>query len=862
MPFQSGVRLGSYEIVAPIGAGGMGEIYRAHDTKLDRDVAIKALPGHLAANPGALARFEREAKAIASLSHPNIVAIFDFGTEGATAYSVTELLDGSTLREKIGTVPPRKAIEYAVQIVRGLAAAHGHGIAHRDLKPENVFVTKDGRVKILDFGLARQAFAFAGADLTASPTLERHTEPGTVLGTVGYMSPEQVRGEAGDHRSDIFSFGAVLYELVSGRRAFQRQTPAETMTAILKEDPPSLVEGAGADVPPGLARVILHCLEKNPAERFQSASDVAFALEALSGLSSSAHTAVNTAPRKSRAALIGLLAIATIAGVAIAFAIGRSTAAPARPVSFLPLTYRPQAIFRALFAPDGKTIVFSAARSADNVELFSLSPDYPEPRSLGLQAAQLLSVSSRSELAILTNAQFRLHRLFVGTLARMPLGGGAPREILEGVREADWSPDGATLAITRVVNGRDRLEFPIGKVLYETSGYVSDLRVSPDGNRVAFFEHPVRFDDRGGVAVVDVSGRKTTLSDGYGALEGLAWSPDGREVLFSGGLSYARFTVRAATLSGQLREALESAGGLTLYDISRDGRWLAARDDINRTMRVKAPGAREDADLSWLERSKPATLSSDGRTLLFTEESGVVGNNYAVALRKTDGSPVVRLGEGTAIDLSPDGKWALAVVPGARDQVFFYPTGAGESRRLDSGPIDHFELSLRGKWFPDNNRVLMCGNEPGHANRCYVLDGRGGPPRAVTPENTQHGFLSPDGNRVFVSSTGPSPGSVVLQIYPLAVGSPQTVTGLDLNDRVVTWSRDGRSLLVARLGSAARLERFDIASRRRESVRLLAPPDMTGALRTANIAVADDVNVYAYSVDRQLSTLFLIQGAR
>src|SRR6266511_2202148 len=241
MPLSAGTRLGSYEILSAIGAGGMGEVYRARDTKLDRDVAIKVLPSQLAENATALARFEREAKAVAALSHPNILSIFDFGTERGVAYAVTELLDGQTLRDAlVSALSSRKAVDSAVQIARGLAAAHAKGIVHRDLKPENVFVTRDGRVKILDFGLARQTIAITGADVTASPTFERHTEPGTVLGTAGYMSPEQVRGEAGDHRSDIFSFGCVLYEMLSGRRAFQSGTAAETMTAILREEPPEL----------------------------------------------------------------------------------------------------------------------------------------------------------------------------------------------------------------------------------------------------------------------------------------------------------------------------------------------------------------------------------------------------------------------------------------------------------------------------------------------------------------------------------------------------------------------------------------------------------------------------------------------
>jgi serine/threonine protein kinase len=557
MSLTAGTHLGSYEIVSLLGSGGMGEVYAARDPKLDRMVAIKILPPQLAEHPDALTRFEREAKAVAALSHPNILAIFDFGREQQTAYAVMELLDGETLRQKLRSpIPPRKVIEYGVQIARGLAAAHDKGIAHRDLKPENVFVTNDGRVKILDFGLARQTRVPAAADVTSPLTVERRTDPGTVMGTVGYMSPEQVRGQAGDQRSDLFSFGAVLYELLTGRRAFQRDTSAETLTAILREDPPEITSASLTGMSPGLVRVILHCLEKNPAERFQSASDIAFALDALttlstaSGLSTGSIPPADEPPVKRRWWGRAAGGVAAGAIVAASFLFGRASVRPSHDVSFTPLTYRQQMIFRALFAPDGRTIVWSSALSGTESELFALSSEFPEPRSLGLRHAQLLSVSSKNELAILTNARFLGHRLFDGTLARTPLGGGAPREVLEHVREADWSPDGENLAIIRDVNGRDRLEFPVGKVLYEASGYLSDLRVSPAGDQVAFFEHPVKFDDRGEVAAVDRAGRKTHLAGEYWGLEGLAWSRDGREVLFSGGLSYAQFKVMASLWPG------------------------------------------------------------------------------------------------------------------------------------------------------------------------------------------------------------------------------------------------------------------------------------------------------------------------
>ena len=324
MALERGARLGVYEIAEPIGAGGMGEVYRARDPRLGRDVAIKVLPVAFSADAGRLARFEHEARAAAALNHPNILSVYDIGRLDQSPYIVSELLEGETLRERIGvpadTLPVRKAVDYAIQLARGLAAAHDKGIVHRDLKPENVFITTDGRVKILDFGLAKLTEAEPAA--TADLATQSKTDPGVVLGTVGYMSPEQVRGASADHRSDIFAFGVVLYEMLCGRRAFRRDSSVETMTAILKEDPPDIAERG---IPPGLTRLVDRCLEKAPAARFQSTHDLAFALEALSsqsGASESIHVKEKaTFGRSNRErlawALVAVLAVGLLAALAI-----------------------------------------------------------------------------------------------------------------------------------------------------------------------------------------------------------------------------------------------------------------------------------------------------------------------------------------------------------------------------------------------------------------------------------------------------------------------------------------------------------------------------------------------------------------
>src|SRR3974390_2439767 len=338
MPLAAGTTLGQYEIRSALGAGGMGEVYRAYDNRLQREVAIKVLPESLTSDPERLRRFEQEARVVAALNHPNILAVYQMATHNGVSYMVTEFLDGETLRERLthAPLPLRKAIDYAVQIAHGLAAAHDRGIIHRDLKPENIFVTKDGRIKILDFGLAklqenphsavRSPHSHAAPD---APTLAESTQPGMVVGTPAYMSPEQVRGEPTDHRTDIFAFGCVLYEMLSGRRAFRRDTPVESMNAVLKEDPPDL-RASHTNIPPAPERVVRRCLEKSPESRFQSAKDLAFGIENAGTASTSDGVgAADLTPKGWRIPRALPWALATFLAAALAFLLIHKPAIPA-----------------------------------------------------------------------------------------------------------------------------------------------------------------------------------------------------------------------------------------------------------------------------------------------------------------------------------------------------------------------------------------------------------------------------------------------------------------------------------------------------------------------------------------------------
>src|SRR5450830_1634119 len=833
----------------------MGEVYRARDTKLDRDVAVKVLPADLANDPGALSRLEREARAVAQLSHPNILAIHDFGRQGEIAYAVMELLEGETLRARLeqGALPARKAVDLAMQMAEGLAAAHEKGIVHRDLKPENVFVTGEGRVKLLDFGLAKRTDPVTGSG-SRLQTVDKHTEPGTVMGTVRYMSPEQVRGEAADHRSDIFSFGVVLYEMLAGRQAFGRDTATESMTAILKEDPPEIAaSGSGPSLT--LQRIVQHCLEKKPGERFQSARDIVFDLGSVSG-SGLASGGTRAVTRRGSRLWLTVIAVAAALGAATvaSYRTGqKKERRSAAGITFRQMSFRPQAIFQAAFMPDGETIVYSAALEGNVPELFVIRPELPQPHPLGLPKTHLLSISSKGELAVLTNARFVRLRLFIGTLARVSLGGTAPREILEGVRQADWSPDGSELAILHLAEGKDRLEFPIGKVLYETAGYLSDLRVSPRGDRIALFEHPKQWDDRGTVILVDRAGKRKVLSGEYWGEEGLSWSQAGDEVLFTASTEGSAQTLYGVDLSGRRRVALASAGGLTMHDVSRTGRWLVTRDDGRGEISVLAPGASIERDLSWLDYSLAPYLSRDGRMLLFGDDSASAGPNYAVCLRTTDGGPVVRLGEGSPCGLSPDGKSALAIVF-TPPQLVIYPTGPGAARRLPRGDLETYQSA---GWFPDGKSVLVVGNEAGKASRCYAQDVSGGPPRPVTPEATMNGSVSPDGLQILYSKLE------AWFIQPVAGGTAQTVPGLTTDDRLIRWSADGRSVYVYRVADMPfRFERLDLATGRRVVIGEVAPADRAGVIYSKGAALSEDTKSYAYSYERTTSQLFVVGGAR
>jgi Tol biopolymer transport system component len=858
MSLEAGTKLGPYEIVAPLGAGGMGEVYRARDTRLGRDVAVKILPASLSADAERLRRFEQEARAAGVLNHPGITAVFDVGTHGDAPFLVQELLEGETLRAALagGRLPVRKAVDYAIQIAKGLAAAHEKGIVHRDLKPENLFLTRDGRVKILDFGLAKLTGAGEAGSGTSLPTAAPGTEAGVVMGTLGYMSPEQVRGQPADARSDVFSFGVILHEMIAGARPFRGDSAADTMSAILREDPPELsVTNPG--ISPGLARVVQHCLEKNPEQRFQSAYDLAFDLEALSTTSATRVEPLGTRgprglPRARFTVLVGALALA--AGLLGGWLLGKP--GPGSPVTYQRLTFRRGAIASARFAPDGQTIVYAATwDGAREPQLFTTRKESPESLALALRSGQVESISRSGEmllLAIRKGSGFTR----VGSLAQAPLAGSAARPLLEDVGDAAWSPDGSSLAVVRAPDWRYRLEFPAGKVLYETTGWISHPHVSPAGDAVAFLDHPVFGDDRGSVAIVDRAGHKRTLTTLWASTQGLAWSASGKEIWFTAAANGMSRALYAVTPTGRLRQIAAAPGGMLLQDVSREGRVLFVQENVRIGLVALLPGETEVRDASTLDWGLESILSDDGKTLVNTEAGEGGGPGYSVYLRRLDGSPPVRLGEGEARAISPDGKWVLAtLIRTSPVQMVLLPTGAGSPRTLPEDKISHDIAAF----LPDGHRILFVGHEPGRPPRVFVQDLDGGAARAVTPEGVTGSVITPDGRNVVVRDPD---GKVSL--HPLDGGSSRPLRGLQSEERPLRFGPDGRFLYVA--GSPgelpARLYRVDVTSGRRELVRELAPhdPEATSTLTCDSISADGKTLVYVHTTS--LAQLYLAEGLR
>ena len=864
MTITTGTRLGPYEVVSRLGAGGMGEVWRARDSRLQREVAIKVLPGDVAADAGRLKRFEKEARSASALNHPNIVTIYDIGQSDSVSFIAMELVDGKTLRELLfaGALPIKRVLAITAQVADGLARAHEAGIVHRDLKPENVMVTKDSLVKILDFGLAKLTYTGVESGEGTNLPTDTGTGAGVILGTVGYMSPEQASGQPVDYRSDQFSFGSIVYELLTGKRAFVGKTGVDTLSAILNDEPAPITT-INPQTPTPLRWTVERCLAKEPDDRYTStrdlARDLATVRDHLSEASASG-AALAGAPARSRSRVrVAVLTAALLSAVAAGIFAGRPVwkARFSSQPTIRQLTFRRTSILDARFAPDGQTVVYGAAAAEQSKgnfgELLSARPGTPESRTLGLPPANVLSISSTGELAIIVGGWPRL-----GTLATVPLGGGAPRELLEDVRQADWAPDGKSLAVVHVVKGGMRLEFPIGKILYEAPGWIGGIEFSPRGDLIAFNDHKTFIPGGapgGEITVMDLAGKRRTVTK---APYEFKWSPRGDEIWFDE--TEAGVTaIEAVTLSGRKRLVASFPGTFGLQDISRDGRVLLERVSEQFEIVGRFPGDAAERNLSWLDGSVPADVSADGKTLLFTETKQGGGPKAAVYKRPTDGSPAVPLGAGAALNLSPDGLWALSS-PGATDasHLVLLPTGPGQPRTL-SLPGIRMAGSGAGRFFPDGKRVLIRGVEAGHGARLYVIDLDSGKARPISPEGISifaSIAVSPDGTQIV--SSEPEGKS---DLYDLGGGPPRPVPALSGDLYAIKWCADGRSLFVRTGGiKPLRVYRLDLSSGRMELWKEFSVSDIgTGYLE---VIPTPDGKSYVYGYKRYFSDLFIAEGLK
>src|SRR5579863_7192490 len=860
-----GQTISHYKVVQKVGGGGMGVVYKAEDTRLHRFVALKFLPDEVAKDPQALSRFQREAQAASALNHPNICTIYDIGQENGMAFIAMEYLDGSTLKHMVEGRPLKIAqlLELGIQISDALDAAHSGGIVHRDIKPANIFVTQRGQAKILDFGLAKLTPQGGNVVDGSVPTVgaatavsaDQLTTPGTAMGTIGYMSPEQARGEVLDARTDLFSFGVVLYEMATGRQPFSGSTSAVVFNQILEHRPPK-VATLNPRLPARLEEIIDKTLEKDRDLRCQTAAELRGDLKRLKRDSESGRIA--TAGGKPPAQIeesvtstrshwiMPMMALLCLAG---GFLLGRVTVKPAALAlpEYHQLTFRRGGIRMARFATDGKSMIYSAAWEERPMEIYSTRAESPESRSLGLEGAEILAISAQGEMAVLLHSHNLEPFINAGTLARVPQQGGAPREVLEGVQWADWSPDGNDFLVVRDLEGQNRLEYPIGKVLFKTAGWISHPRISPDGKYVAFIEHPQRRDDAGVIALVDLNGGKKTLSDGWESAEGLAWSPKGDEVWFtSAKVSSDRF-LNGVTLAGVIRLLAREPGTLTLQDLSRDGHVLLTRDVVRVGMVGVPPGGSKETDLSWLDWSAPNDLSSDGTTLLFTESGEGGGEHYSSYFRTTDGAPAVRLGSGSGYALSPDKKWVLGSEFGAPLENVLLPTGPGESRKLGHSGV----TLLRTHWLPDGKGYVFLGNEKDHGLRLWVQSLDTDKPTPIAPEGirTTQWVISPDGSNVAAVQSDRKG-----YLFPVAGGDPKPISGFPEGFIPVSWSGDGKSIFMYNAGDLpAKVDRLNLATGQRQPWKTLMPPDVAGVTDVGPILITPDASAYVYEYGRTLS---------
>ncbi len=734
MQIEPGTRLGPYEILSQLGQGGMGVVYKARDSRLDREVAVKVLPRNLAEDSDALARFEREAKAVAKLSHPNILAIHDFGQEQGSVYAAMELLKGETLRDRLkeGALPVRKATEFALQIAHGLAAAHDEGITHRDLKPENIFLPESGSgtLKVLDFGLAhREPVAADGKDMA---TVSLSTEPGRAMGTVGYMAPEQVKGQPVDPRTDIFAFGAVLYEMLTGKRAFQADSPVEALNAILKEDPPSIFDST-RNVSPGLERIVQRCLEKRPEDRPRTAHDLAITLDAIStgstrtwdtsGIAADATSAARRRMLLERAGLVALGAGLMLGAVAL-YGVLNPPEAPTVPVyRWMSFSGRDSS---PAISPDGRTVAFSSNRDGQpRIWLKQVTGEAEAPLTMGPDDLPRFSPDGTQILFVRPDGERT-------SLFRAAVLGGEARRLIENATEGDWSPDGSRVAFLRIASRDGKTVTSIGiasadgtgvREVASEPGKLRGPRWSPDGKRLVavFGSGSLAAAAHQCAVIVDVeSGKKTVVNapDARRTLSSAAWTADG-DIVYLQATSVAAAAGSPGNLviqdaeNGEIRSQLWSPSAALVLDVLADGRVVFDTRSPRQNLRETLLGPGGAANGRWLSRGE-----------------------------STDRQPVY----------SPDGKWvAFSSNRGGGMNLWVVSTETGRLRRITDSHVN---------WDPgftrDGEHIIWSSNRSGNLE-IWMADIDGSAARRVTDDggSAENPTVTPDGEWIVYSSGSP-----------------------------------------------------------------------------------------------------------
>lgn len=855
--------VGHYRIEKQIGEGGMGIVYQAIDTRTGNTVALKTLLLTSAIpDPDKRKRFQIEARVASSLHHENIVQVFEIGTaeeDGQTVdFIAMEFVEGATLEDLVRQqrMTQDLAIDYAIQVAGAITAAHAASIVHRDLKPSNVMVNAAGVVKVLDFGLAKVNSLMDPPDPKAVTGSMQLTRANTIMGSFGYMSPEQTKGQAVDARSDVFSFGSTFYYCLTAHAPFAADSSVGILAAVLKEEPTPLVDYV-PEIDPRLDAILRKCQRKDPERRWQSMADLKLALielkEERAALKNA--TAAAAAPPPASTRRQWWMAAAGFAAGLIPGAGYLATRKPSTPPAFQRITFRRGDILSARFGKGTGEVLYTARWDGSPQATYAALPGAREARDLGLGPGRFWGVNAKGEALVVESPADNQP----GTLFRASLSGGAPKPILPDVYEAQWSNDGNQMAIIRrVEGGKSRLEFPVGTTLFESDSREPNcLRLHPTDGSIAFFAYDNEIGDYSLMLWTPGASSVKVLSKGWRTLGRLAWSPDGSEVWMAGarpGNSPAFFGV---TPGGVERTIAQLPGVLVMHDVSpADGSVLLADVRSRIAAHASSPMLKDGAEIGWFEATFLYDISPDGKSALSVEMAYGEGRNAAIYLRALDGaSAAVRLGFGNRPALSPDGKWVACIVRDKDSSTLkLLPTGAGEERLLAGDGLKYESV----EWFPDEQHLLISAGGPGKPLRSYKKSIAGsGPLVPITPEGVRASRLSPDGKWAAAITSGG------FRAYDATGGSAgeRDFGPAQPGDRIARWHADGNSLWIANpLPRSVRLDRLDLTTRKRQQEREVRYPEDNAMF--VSLSLTPDGKWYAMSYQKDLAELYLVRGLR